>query len=256
MTDTRGMQLADYIRDLTEPHTHAEDYTIRSGKAWVGQRHITRTPSLLAQLWANDVPSNAAEEGPRPEFTSKPAARLDALDTAVRIDLDAARWLRDLGEDDPVDTVVCLRRLHALAVSAHPATRRAITSDVRRWWIRARVVTGWDAPAWTPDATCPQCGNRGTLRIRLADQIGTCVEDACRATWDQTNIGLLADHVRLESEEAEKPTIARRGACWCPVPKPVVPDLSRLCPECGSARCMQALQVRLVDTLRAQRAGA
>lgn len=249
MTDTRGMKLADYIRELTEPHTHVEHYTVREHGKWTPRNHITRAPSLLAQLWDNDVPSSAAEEGPRPGFGSKPAARLDALDTATRIDIDAHRWLTDMGKTPPLDTIRAVQLLHSLTVSADEVTRRAVTSDVRRWWIRARVVTGWDAPAWTPDSTCPQCGERGTLRVRLADHIAMCVDDACRATWDDATIGLLADHIRAESD-AERTPRGGPGPCWCPVPKPVVADLSRLCPSCGSARCRHALGARLLDSIR------
>lgn len=250
MTSPERMDLADYVRELTAPHTHRERYQVRQGAAWYGRHHITRTPSLLTQLWQNDIPSGSAEEGPRAGYASRPAARLDALDTAVRIDLEASRWVRDLGEDDPLDTAACVRRLGALAVSAGEETRRAILRDVRRWWMQARIVTGWDSPAWTPDNTCPQCGERGTLRIRLADHIGMCTNDACRVVWSEETIGLLADHIRVESE-AERQPKAGPGPCWCPWPKPVVPDLSRLCPSCGSARCRHAVGARLVDTVRA-----
>lgn len=252
MTDTRGMELADYIRELTEAHSHSEPYTVRERGQWKPKHHVTKAPSLIAQLWQNDIPSNAAEEGPRPGFGSRPAARLDALDTATRIDLDANRWVTDMGETAPLDTIACLRRLHGLSASADPVTRREITSDVRRWWIRARIVTGWDSPAWTPDNTCPQCGERGTLRVRLADHIATCVDDGCRSTWDEATIGLLADHIRGESE-AEREPLRRPGPCVCPLPMPHIPDLNWLCARCGSARCTHALQSRLLDTLRHQR---
>lgn len=244
------MDLADYVHELTEPHTHAEHYTLRVGAEWVGRNHTTRVPALLTQLWANDTPSAAAEDGPRPGFASKPAARLDALDTAIRIDIEASRWVKDLGEDDPADTIACIRRLHSLAVGAGPITRHAITRDVRSWWMQARIVTGWDSPAWAPDNTCPQCGERGTLKIRLADRMGMCTNDACRVVWDETTIGVLAEHIRDESEAERKPRTGP-GACWCPYPKPIVPDLSRLCPGCGSARCRHSLGARLLDTIRA-----
>lgn len=249
MTETRHMTLADYIHELTATHQHAEHYTIRVGTEWRGQNHITTAPSLIEQLWANDTPSAAVEEGARAGYASKPAARLDALDTAVRIDLEASRWVRDLGDDDPPDTRDVLRRLHSLAVGADYETRAAITRDVRGWWIRARIVTGWDSPAWTPDNTCPNCSERGTLRVRLADRIATCTNDVCRVVWDAETIGLLADHIRVESAQERRPKTGP-GPCWCPWPKPVVPDLSRLCPGCGSARCRHALGARLIDTIR------
>lgn len=251
MSDTRGMKLADYIRELTEPHTHVEHYTVRERGHWAARDHITRAPSLLAQLWANDVPSAAAEDGPRAGFGSKPAARLEAMDTAARIDIDANRWVTDMGKPAPLDTVHALRLLHSLAVGADDVTRREVTRDVRRWWIRARVVTGWDSAAWKPDNTCPKCGQRGTLRVRLGDRIGMCVADNCRATWDEQTIGVLGEHIRTESE-AERTPRSGPGPCWCPYPKPVVADLSRLCPGCGSARCRHALGARLLDTIRAR----
>ena len=252
MTQPRRLTLADMVHELTRPHTHREHYTIRIGHAWTGRDHTVTVPALLQQLWDNDTPSNTAEEGPRPGFASKPAARLDALDTATRIDLEASRWIRDLGEDDVhLDTARTVRQLHSLAVTADDVIRRAIEHDVRRWWIRARIVTGWDSAPWTPDNTCPQCAERGTLKVRLADRVGMCINDACRATWDDATIGLLADHIRAESM-AERAPARGPGPCWCPLPRPTVPDLSWLCPKCGSAACTHALQRRLVDTLRAE----
>lgn len=252
------MELVDYVRELTRPHQHTETYQVPSltGGGFVDARHTTIAPALLDQIWANDTPNQTdAGEGARPGYASKPAARLDALDTATRIDLEAARWVRDLGEDDHhTSTAATVAQLHGLAASASPTQRSAIARDVRRWWLQARIATGWDSPAWTPDATCPQCGERGTLRIRLAEAIAMCTHDPCRATWDRETVGLLADHIRAESEAGRTPT-AGPGACWCPLPKPVVSDLTRLCPACGSARCRHAVGARLLDTIRASAHG-
>lgn len=249
MTPRPPMELADYVRELTEPHTHAEHYQVRRGRTWYGANHVTKVAPLLTQLWANDTPSQATETGTRPGFGSKPAARLDALDTAARIDVEAHRWVTDLGEQArTTDTIDLIRQLHGLSASAHGVTRKAIERDVRRWWTQARIVTGWDSPAWSPDNTCPQCGERGTLKIRLGDQIGMCTNDACRVTWDETTIGLLADHIRAESS-AERLPARRRGPCWCPWPRPDVSDLAFLCPSCGSASCRHAVFARLVDEL-------
>lgn len=258
MTQPRPrMDLADYVRELTLPHTHTETYPTKSitGPGFVDTRYTTHVPSLLTQLWDNDIPSSTAETGTRPGFASKPAARLDALDAAVRIDLEANRWVTDLGEHArTTDTRQVIRQLHSLVPSADPVTRHAIEHDVRRWWIRARIETGWDSPAWTPDATCPQCGMRGTLKIRLAEHIGRCVNDACGATWSEATIGLLADHIRAES--ADRRRVEGRGPCWCPWPAPRVSDLRVLCPRCGSARCRHAVTARLLEDLRAERIGA
>lgn len=241
---TQPMTLADYVRELTTTHQHREHYTTREAGAWVAHDHRTQVPALLAQLIANDTPSATAEEGPRPGFSSKPAARLEAIDLAIRIDLDAARWVRDLGEnDDRADTAATVRQLHGLSASADPVQRKAIEHDVRRWWIAARIVTGWDSAAWTPDNTCPQCTERGTLRVRLADHMGICTNDVCRSVWDEATIGLLADHIRFESEEEKDPRTPPVACAQLPDYQPT--DLGFLCPACGSARCVRAVGARL-----------
>jgi hypothetical protein len=264
MTDPRRLELADYVHELADTHHHVETYQTRSitGTGFVDARHATTVPALLTQLADNDIPSATVDEGPRPGFASKPAARLDALVALTDIDLEINRWILDIGEQPRhLDTPNALRQLHSIVAASDPLTRRAVERDVRRWWTRARIVTGWDSPAWTPDNTCPSCGERGSLRIRLADHIGMCTgrgdeekrREPCGATWDESTIGVLADHIRAESEAERQPRTGA-GPCWCPVPKPVVADLSRLCPGCGSARCRHALGARLLDTIRAGRA--
>lgn len=258
------MTLADYVRELTEPHTHVETYQTKSltGPGFIDARHITRAPALLVQLANNDVPSAASDDGPRAGYASKPAARLEALDALVSIDLAVNRWILDIGDQPQhLDTARALQQLHSLAVGADQVTRTAIERDVHRWWIHARIVTGWDSAAWSPDNTCPACGERGTLRIRLAEHIGRCTfkgddrRDPCGATWDEATIGLLADHIRAESE-AERQVRPGAGPCWCPVPEPDVPDLRFQCPACGSARCWNAVHARLLASLREERMGA
>lgn len=244
------LETKDVVHELTQPHTHREHYQIRRGKTWYGRDHITRFPSLLQQLWENDTPSNSAQEGPRPGFASKPAARLDALAAAARIDLEVNRWILDIGEQPrSLDTADLIRQLHGLSASADTVTKRAVEKDLRRWWTQARIVTGWDSPAWAPDNTCPQCGERGTLKVRLAEHIGMCTHDQCRATWDESTIGLLADHIREESE-AERTPRSGVGPCWCPLPRPEVPDLAHMCGACGSVRCRHALGARLLAGIR------
>jgi predicted RNA-binding Zn-ribbon protein involved in translation (DUF1610 family) len=264
LTRPPGMSLADYVRELTEPHAHIEyfDLAVRDLDGHLiprgGQRsgQASVVPALLTQLWENETHTGSAEGGSRHAYSSKPAARLDALDTAARIDIQAHRWITDLGEKPrSLDTVDLIRQLHGLSASASPEARREIARAIRSWWVAARVVTGWDSPAWTPDNTCPQCGERGTLKVRLADAIGMCTNDACRVYWDESTIGLLAEHIRVESAETRRDR-PNRGPCFCPWPRPTVPDLAFLCPACGSPRCTHALQRRLIAQLRDMAKGA
>ena len=242
--------LADIVAELTRTHTNRAHYTTRDRGTWWGRDHVTTVPALLTQLDASDIPSSTSEDGPRAGYASKPAARLDSLDCLHGISRDAEWWLTELGQTsrgrDLTTTVRLLGSLHpGLDACDH---RRAgccpaheLERDLRSWWTQARIVTGWDSPAWRPDNTCPACSERGTLRVRLVDQAGYCTE--CRETWGPETIGLLADHIRGESEAERHPRV-QRPACACPWPKPVVADLSRLCRWCGSARCVHAIEVR------------
>jgi hypothetical protein len=198
------------IRQLTQWYTHREPYTHEAnGTTWTSH-HITQVPPLITQLTqAKPAPTgDLTGAGPR----SRPAANIEALDTYTHIDIQAARWVRELGEDDPSDTIACITKLYSLAASAHHCgyTKATIEDrkvtccavhnierDIRHWWTQARIVSGWDTPAWAPNNTCPMCSERRTLRIRPDDQTGMCT--GCRETWDRSNIGLLAEHVRQEN---------------------------------------------------------
>lgn len=241
------MDLNDYVRELTTHHQHREHYTIRRGKTWYGQQHATAVPALLDQL-ESASPSGAVAERDNNGYGSRPAARLEALDTLMRIDTEAARWVRWLGQDDPGDTAACIRLLGSLVPEQSKPTAAAIARDVRRWWTWSRIVSGWDSPAWRPDNTCPMCGERRTLRINLAAQAAFCVEDECRETWDASRIGLLAEHIRLESEQERAPVVAP-VACQCRWP---MSGQGRwgLCPVCGSSVCMNAEAVAEREQLR------
>jgi len=259
--DTAADDLRNLITDLTRTRSHRERLTATVGLTSVSHTHFTRVPPLLAQLQTADPTS---ETGGRSGsgYESRPAASLEALDTLVNIDLEAARWVRDLGEDDPSTTIGCVKLLGGLLPSAHRCdpkrrgrqgetgwccTWHAIEHDVRRWWAQARVVTGWDAPAWRPDNTCPNCGVRRALRIRLAERVGFCVE--CRETWPSDSYQVLAEHIRTESEVERSRVRLPKGPCLCRWPRTLgdelqvaVRPLAALCPRCGSASCEHAVR--------------
>lgn len=184
------------IHELTHTHKQTIIYDHETNGTSV---HTTDVPALLDQL-ANAEKTTAEAAG----FAGfQPAAPLwlEPLDTLALIDLEASKWVRDLGDDDPATTKACVLRLHGLWASATAEAKTQIERDVRKWWAQARVVCGWDGVAWKPDNTCPMCSERRSLRVKLADQLAFCVD--CRETWDHANIGLLADHIRLENQEDE-----------------------------------------------------
>lgn len=223
MTQPRA-HLADIVAELTRTHTHREHYTVRVGQTWFGQDHVTNVPSLIHQLAYADRP-DTGDTGAG-GYASRPAARVESLDTLMTIDREASRWVRTMGHDDPADRVIrdhdgnyrhdlgsgaaaCILLLHGLLPSLEPCKHRGLTCcqhheldrDLRRWWTMARIATGWDSPAWRPANTCPVCGLRGGLRVKLAAQSAFCVE--CRETWDESSIGLLAEHIRVENADVD-----------------------------------------------------
>lgn len=254
IVDTAADQVRDMITDLTRTTSHRERLDTRPAAAGGPLTHFTRVPALLAQLQMTDQTS---ETGARSGtgFESRPAASIEALDTLVRIDLEAARWVRDLGEDDPSTTIRCVVLLGALLPSANRCdphrrgrqdagrwccTWHAVEHDVRRWWTQARITTGWDRAAWCPDNTCPSCGVRRSLRIRLEERIGFCTE--CREVWPPDSYQVLAEHVREESDERRRAVVAA-GPCVCRWPQATgVSGLAALCPRCGSASCEHAVR--------------
>jgi hypothetical protein len=216
------LDIHDYVNQLTRTHTHSERYEVRDGLETWSRTHHTRAPSLIEQL-IDGSPASSGEINPGSStFGSRPAARLEALDTVMLIDDEASRWLKRLGEDDPGDkldvvtgqhiagsgTIRCIKLLHGLHAAAKPCERpkgrdcctaHHIEHDIRRWWHQARIITGWDSPAWRPDNTCPVCEIRRSLRVNLTSQTAMCVE--CREVWDTVAIGLLAEHIRSENAE-------------------------------------------------------
>ena len=191
---TTRPDLHKMIHELTLAHTQAAIYDHEDNGTAV---HVTQAPPLLDQL-ANAERTTADNVG----FAGfQPAAPLwlEPLDTLTLIDDEASAWVRNLGDDDPPTTKACVSRLHGLWASATDDDKKRIERDVRRWWSQARICSGWDSVAWKPDNTCPMCSERRSLRVKLGDQIAFCVD--CRETWDDTNIGLLAEHIRGENQD-------------------------------------------------------
>ena len=144
------------------------------------------------------VATTGAISGGAHTFASKPAARIDAIDVLQTIETETHAWIRCLN--------LPLRRRNGRPLTLAELVQAAAANagddmlpDLRAWWIRARTVTGWDAPSWRPDNTCPLCSVKGGLGVRLDAQTGMCVD--CGEGWDSGTIGLLADHIRAENGE-------------------------------------------------------
>lgn len=254
--------LDDYLTQLAWPMASRQTYELsqanRDGSVTRIQiNHPSKHLPLISQLWQAGNQAPHEDEGARPGYASKPTARIDALDAHARIDSEAARWVRNLGDDDADDTIGTLRHLKGMAAGIqmppHKPTPTCcywhmLERDARSWWIQCRVLTGWDSAAWRPDTTCPPCGVRGSLRVKLMAKTAMCVE--CREVWDEHTIGLLADHIRDETEAERFTNRATTSLCRCTWPQE--PRIGRvvLCPECGSRYCAKTDDMIVKKLLR------
>lgn len=207
--DTQHWQVYDYVSALCDNTRHAEPRTIvrhenNGSMTTFTDRHITVNPPLILQLWEAAATSKGMDGGNR-VFGSSPSASLEALDMAMRIEHEVHQHLRhDHGltnsYDDYPETIDAVRHLGSL--TGHGTDNARL---IKSWWAGARVVTGWDLPAWKPNNTCPLCAHRGSLRVKYPTAM--CVE--CREVWDEDNIGLLVEHIRTENDDPETaPTAA------------------------------------------------
>jgi hypothetical protein len=157
----------------------------------IREAHSTTHPSLIEQLRACTMQSKDGDYAGG-AAKSKPAARLEALDVLRRIDRQSHTLAVELNVDRPH----LYNRLSAIGGAigneAHPT--------VRSWWIAARCATGWEQPPYQPDVPCPnmECEQRASLRVRVADEIATCVK--CDTTWDVDSFATLGAYIRWASE--------------------------------------------------------
>lgn len=266
------LTLHDMVNELIIEHRHDEPYVPdrqRSGPRFVAH-HRVKVPALIDQLLDPDPSSGGGMSGSGAE--SRPAVRVEALDTIALIADEAGEWIDRLGAVIPAATIVpqagrqhatlaavrgsgakralvVLRALHAglsgdemcgrihgqritvstsqevedelgldsensllgitgtspesdskncrLARKVWCCTAHHVEADVRSWWRQARIIAGWDSPAWRPFNTCPMCSKRKGLRVNTLTHTAVCIE--CRTVWEPTTIGLLAEHIRMEN---------------------------------------------------------
>lgn len=188
---------ADHIRELVKPFTSSEQIRRpqRTSEGWVTRTtvHSVTHPALLDQLETAISGSPLTDEDlARPGYGPKPSASVNAIDVRERIARESAEYATKL--DLPVKPL----RERLLAISGKVGGR--LDHTVERWWVAARIATGWDSPAFAPTVPCPveSCEALGTLRIRLVDRVGSCME--CHTVWSVDQFGGLALWVAWASE--------------------------------------------------------
>lgn len=206
MSDYDLILIADAVDDLTKPRTNREAFSkVDEHGTVVRDKHITHVPPLLEQLQQALEPSSGRSSDAHLSVpASRPSARLDAMDTYMRIDQAVYGWCKTYCEQRRWDSLTDrLRALVGIAGRIEDDEQHDLARESRRWVTWSKVATGWEVPPRQPDNTCPLCANRGSLRVRVGDGVTTTETSAycvsCFETWDDSTIGILAEHIRAEN---------------------------------------------------------
>lgn len=105
MQDTTRTEpdLQAMVDELTTEHTHREAYIVRGSSASFIAHHTARVPSLIDQLL--DPQPGGSGELSGSTAGSRPAVRVEALDTISLIADEAGEWIDQLGGVIPADRI-------------------------------------------------------------------------------------------------------------------------------------------------------
>ena len=201
-------KITDAVNALTRPRRHREGLAPNQAPLDaislkpIHGAVVTDVLSLLDQLEVAVEPSGSTSAGHRVP-SSTPAARLDAINALLVIDTEVSQQVQLFIGDERPSIADNLRALVGLACELGPLDQKALARYACRWQVMAGLVTGWEVPARRLHNTCPLCAAKGSLRVRVdvdtGSGTGLCVE--CHETWDESTIGLLAQHIRAENSD-------------------------------------------------------
>lgn len=211
-TDDRAEQrellgrVRDRIAEMTKPKTTRTEQWVPTadGSKLVPQVHQVEHPSLLDQLRMGISQTTA---GGASAAGSRPPANLELIDALQLVRREVHGWVTHDCQQNLTGSIE--GDLTVVADRAGTFDRDSLVDldrDVQRWWGRARIATTWDTPPLQPFVPCMACNARGKLRVRVTPLVAVCLE--CGATWDESTIGVLGNHIRLMLErphELEQP---------------------------------------------------
>ena len=190
-------RIIDRIDELTRPYTHREPVTRYQSGTWITEPHIVQMPSLIDQL--DEALTGGRSGTDRAGFESSSVARFDALGLLERMRVEATVWARPPSTRWRPTLPQLVRAPLGYLNDLGDLDVADLERDVRGWWSAARIVTTWDSPAMRIYAPCPLCEAWGDLFARVNPIAAWC--RACGEAWDETNVGLLGDHVRIVNGE-------------------------------------------------------
>jgi hypothetical protein len=183
--------LADLVRELTEPRTHEEmreEVLQKVGKkrTWVREKHITTHPSLLQSLMNALTPGVTGDSLGGAGFESRPAADLEPLRVWTLIRDQTAFWCARLH----IERKTLTGALAGLVSANHDDQQlEQIVRDVEAWVRQAKQATGWEAAPFTLGDRCPDCRRRNCLTVSGDLTYVRC--SSCERDWPTEMIGLL-----------------------------------------------------------------
>ena len=200
--------LADDVRELTEPRTHSEMRELVKvdghKRTRVRERHTETHPSLLESLRQAARPGQTGEATSMGGFESRPPADLEPIRVLRAIEAGADHWCNLLGR--PRATLN--GQLAALVGADHTDQQLAVIHrEVSRWVREARIATGWDAPSTVLNVPCPNCWARNTLTVNGDLDHARCAK--CRQEWGPDMIGILSQMLTT----SETQTTVAGGKC-------------------------------------------
>lgn len=188
-------ETVDQLCDTTTSHIPLYGWTASRHRRMVATRTIRHQPLLDALQTAVYGRGRSDHDGGRSVPGSRPPLDMGALDRRLAIEAGVDHWRTWFQVAPRGDLKRDLRGLVGGASRAPSDQLAQLARETDRWLTWCRVIAGWDTPAWRPNVPClvEGCGVRG-LRVRLDRSTACCV--ACGSTWDASNIGILARHIR------------------------------------------------------------
>jgi hypothetical protein len=182
--------LADNIRELTQPRTHTETREVthtQGRKRWrAREKHTITMPSLLQSLTDALQPGNTGEPTGAAGYESRPSADLEPLRVWTLIRDQTNTWCLTLSIKRPT----LEERLSGL-VSAHTDNNELdqLAWDAANWVRQAKIATGWDPASITLGDRCPGCMRKHCLTVSGDLETATC--NRCKMQWQHDTIHLL-----------------------------------------------------------------
>lgn len=200
--------LADDVRELTEPRTHSEmrEVVKVSGqkRTRVRERHTETHPSLIGALRQAARPGQSGDAAAVGGFESRPPADLEPIRILRLIESGTDHWCNKLG----CHRTTLSGQLSALVGLGHTDQQLGdICREVARWVRDARIATGWDAPSSVLNVPCPNCWARNTLTVNGDLDFAKCRR--CKQEWGPDMIGILSQMLTTNETHATVPA----GVC-------------------------------------------